>query len=94
MAMGTINKLVHLSLQTYLPRTQLVPDRNDKGYGIIAGEDGRDVYFPHNAVPGHRGFDKLRKGQTVEYELENGPYLRANSVQPAREETTVLRPAA
>jgi len=39
-----------------------------QGYGFIVGEDGRDVFFAHKAVPSH-GFRKLAVGQTVEYEL-------------------------
>jgi cold shock CspA family protein len=80
MATGKIKKLVHLSQQTYLPNTRLVPDHNDKGYGLIEAEDGRDVYFPHEVVEGRRGFDDLRRDQVVEYTLEYGPYLRANLV--------------
>ena len=49
MASGKIKKLVHLSQQTYLRNTRLVPDHNDKGYGLIEAEDGRDVYFPHDS---------------------------------------------
>jgi cold shock CspA family protein len=70
-----------LSQQTYLPNARLVQDRNDKGYGLIESEDGRDVYFPHEVVEGRRGFDDLRRGQAVEYTLENAPYLRANFVR-------------
>ena len=70
MATGKIKKLVHLSQQTYLPNTRLVPDHNDKGYGLIQAEDGRDVYFPHEVVEGRRGFDDLRRGQVVEYTSE------------------------
>ena len=95
MATGKIKKLVHLSQQTYLPNTRLVPDHNDKGYGLIEAEDGQDVYFPHEVVEGRRGFDDLRRGQVVEYTLENGPYLRANLVRLARAAPgKVQRPAA
>lgn len=80
MPTGKINKLVHLSQQTYQPNSQLVPGHNDKGYGTINDETGREVYFLHDAVPGSRGFDDLHRGQTVEYTLEDGPYLRANFV--------------
>jgi hypothetical protein len=38
------------------------------------------VSFSHDAVPGSRSFDNLRRGQTVEYTLEEGAYLRANFV--------------
>jgi cold shock CspA family protein len=95
MAKGKIKKLVHLSQQTYRPNTRLVPDHNDKGYGLIEAEDGRDVYFPHEAVEGRRGFDDLRRGQVVEYTLENGPYLRANLVRlTSAAPGNVHRPAA
>jgi hypothetical protein len=40
----------------------------------------REIYFLHDAVPGIRGFDDLRQGQTVEYTLEDSPYLRASFV--------------
>ena len=82
MPIGTINKLVHLSQQTYQPNSKLIPGHNDKGYGIIDDDAGREVYFSHNAVPGSRGFDDLRRGQTVEYSLENGEHPRANFVNP------------
>ena len=95
MPIGTIKKLVHLSQQAHLPNTRLVRDHNDKGYGVIEDEDGCDVYFPHEVVEGRRGFDDLRRGQTVEYTLENAPYVRAESVRlvtviPA----SIQRPAA
>ena len=95
MATGKIKRLVHLSQQTHLPNTSLVPGHNDKGYGLIEAEDGRDVYFHHEVVEGWRGFDDLRYGQVIEYTLENGPYLRANFVRLARAAPgNVDRPAA
>ena len=95
MATGKIKKLVHLSQQTYRPNTRLVPDHNDKGYGLIEAEDGRDVYFPHEVVEGRRGFDDLRRDQVVEYTLENGPYLRAILVRLTNgAPVKVHRPAA
>jgi cold shock CspA family protein len=88
MPIGKINKLVHLSQQTYQPNSKLVPGHNDKGYGTLEGEEGREVYFLHDAVPGIHGFDDLRRGQTVEYSLEVGTYLRATvvSARPQRGE--------
>jgi cold shock CspA family protein len=82
MPIGTINKLVHLSQQTYQPNSKLIPGHNDKGYGTIDDDNGREVYFSHDAVPGSRGFDDLHRGQTVEYALENGEHPRANVVKP------------
>ena len=85
MPIGKINKLVHLSQQTYMPNSQLVPGHNDKGFGTIEDEVGRKVCFLHDAVPGIHGFDDLRRGQKVEYTLEDGPYLRASVVSPVAE---------
>ena len=85
MAIGTIHKLVHLSQQTYQPNSKLVPGHNDKGYGTIDDGHGHEVYFLHDVVPGIHGFDDLRRGQTVEYSLEDGPNLRAKCVN----ETTI-----
>lgn len=81
MAIGMIHKLVHLSQQTYQPNSKLIPGHNDKGYGSIDDGNGREVYFSHDAVPGIHGFDDLRRGQKVEYILEEGPYQRAKSVR-------------
>ena len=67
MATGKLIKLVHLSQQRYLPNTRLVPDHNDKGYGIIEDEQGQEVYFSHEVVENRFGFDDLRKGQQLEY---------------------------
>jgi cold shock CspA family protein len=62
---------------------------------LIEAENGRDVYFPHEVVEGRRGFDDLRRGQVVEYTLENGPYQRANLVRMVRAApVNVHRPAA
>lgn len=95
MATGMIKKLVHLSHQSYRPNVRLVPDHNDKGYGLIEAEDGRDVYFSHEVVEGRRGFDDLRRGQAVEYTLETGPFQRANLVRLASAAPAqVHRPAA
>lgn len=95
MPTGKIIKLVHLSQQTYSPNSRLVPDRNDKGYGIIADDHRREVYFSHEMVAGLHGFDNLRRGQFLEYTLEDAPYLRAASVAVARAgPADALRPAA
>ena len=39
--------------------------------------------FSHEVVENRFGFDDLRKGQQLEYTLENAPYLRAASVRVA-----------
>ncbi len=79
MPIGKIKMLVHLSQQTHVPGTRLVPGRNDKGYGILEDAAGGEVYFSHEIVEGLHGFDDLRRGQQLEYTLDE-PFLRAATV--------------
>ena len=94
MATGRIKTLVHLSQQTHVPSTRLVAGRNDKGYGIIQDDDGREVYFSHETIEGLHGFDDLRRGQRLDYTLDD-PFLRASSVRlVATVPANLLGPAA
>ncbi len=43
----------------------------DKGFGFIEG-DRDDMFFHHTSVEGVT-FEELREGQTVEYEVGQGP---------------------
>lgn len=46
---------------------------NDKGFGFISPSDGsKDVFVHHNAIQGG-GFKSLAEGQSVTYEVEQGP---------------------
>ena len=46
---------------------------DSKGFGFISPEDGSaDVFVHFSAVQGD-GFRSLAEGQTVSYEVENGP---------------------
>jgi cold shock CspA family protein len=95
MPTGKLIKLIHLSQQRCVLNTRLVPDHNDKGYGVLEDAEGREVYFSHEVVANRFGFDDLRKGQQLEYTLENAPYLRATSVRISQAVVSVaLRPAA
>jgi cold shock CspA family protein len=95
MLTGKLIKLVHLSQEPCVLNTRLVPDHNDKGYGLIQDAAGHDVFFSHEVVENRFGFDDLRTGQQLEYTLENAPYLRASSVRAApRPAPELLRPAA
>ncbi len=51
-----------------------------KGYGFIAREDGPDVFVHYSAIQGD-GFRSLAEGQTVAFELTEGPKgLQATNV--------------
>jgi CspA family cold shock protein len=46
---------------------------DEKGFGFIAPSDGtKDVFVHHSAVQGG-GFKSLAEGQSVSYEVEQGP---------------------
>jgi CspA family cold shock protein len=46
---------------------------DEKGFGFIAPSDGsKDVFVHHSAVQGS-GFKSLAEGQSVSYEVEQGP---------------------
>lgn len=43
-----------------------------KGYGFIEQEDGKDVFVHYASVVGE-GFRTLEEGQTVEFDVVQGP---------------------
>ena len=45
---------------------------NQKGYGFITQDDGKDVFVHFSAVEGE-GFKTLEEGQRVEFEVTQGP---------------------
>ncbi len=45
---------------------------NQKGYGFISPENGRDVFVHHSAIQGD-GYKSLEEGQKVEFEIIQGP---------------------
>jgi len=44
----------------------------DKGYGFIGREEGPDLFVHHSAIRGE-GFRNLEEGQSVEFNVEQGP---------------------
>ena len=45
---------------------------NQKGYGFITPESGKDVFVHHSAIQGD-GYKTLEEGQEVEFEITQGP---------------------
>jgi CspA family cold shock protein len=56
----------------------------DRGFGFIASEDGKDYFFHRSGLDGAMNFDSLAGGERVTFEIETsqkGP--RAFRVRPA-----------
>jgi CspA family cold shock protein len=45
---------------------------NQKGYGFITSEDGKDVFVHFSAIKGD-GYKTLEEGMEVEFEITQGP---------------------
>ncbi len=43
-----------------------------KGFGFISREDGDDVFVHHTSIQSS-GFKNLTEGQSVEFEVQEGP---------------------
>jgi cold shock protein len=44
---------------------------SDRGFGFIAGEDGKEYFFHRSTIEGE--FDSLRGGERVTFKLEASP---------------------
>ena len=45
---------------------------NQKGYGFITAEDGKDVFVHYSAITGD-GYKSLNEGDSVEFDVTQGP---------------------
>ncbi len=45
---------------------------DQKGYGFITPESGKDVFVHHSEIQGD-GYKSLAEGQAVEFEIASGP---------------------
>ncbi len=45
---------------------------DQKGYGFITPDNGKDVFVHHTAIKGE-GFKTLSEGQRVEFDIQEGP---------------------
>ncbi|MDQ4149343.1 MAG: cold shock domain-containing protein [Actinomycetota bacterium] len=58
----------------------------EKGYGFISRPDGDDVFVHFTAIQGD-GYRNLEEGQSVEFEVIQGPKgLQAAGVQPVSQQ--------
>jgi cold shock protein len=55
---------------------------DQKGFGFIKSDEGKDVFVHHTSISG-AGFKSLTEGQSVEFDVEDGPKgLKAVNVKP------------
>ena len=45
---------------------------DDKGFGFLAQEGGKDVFVHHSAITGQDGYRSLSEGDRVEFSIEQG----------------------
>lgn len=45
---------------------------DQKGYGFISPENGKDVFVHHSAIQGE-GYKTLKENQEVEFDIQDGP---------------------
>ena len=55
-----------------MPKGKVKWFSDQKGYGFITSENGKDVFVHHTAIQGD-GFKSLSEGQEVEFEITPGP---------------------
>ncbi|USD38967.1 MULTISPECIES: cold shock domain-containing protein CspD [Ferrimonas] len=58
---------------------------NAKGFGFICPETGGEDVFAHYSTIQMEGYRTLKAGQTVEFEMEQGPKgMHASNITPAK----------
>lgn len=77
---GKITKLIRIGPTTPAHGDEAQRDEEQYGYGIVRDEHGEEVFFVDSVVIKGR-FPELELGQSVVFELESGPLLRAASLR-------------
>jgi cold shock protein len=55
-----------------VPEVKVKWFNDQKGFGFIEQEGGKDLFVHHTSILGE-GFKTLAEGQKVRFEIENGP---------------------
>lgn len=55
-----------------MPKGKVKWFSNQKGYGFITVDGGKDIFVHHTAIQGE-GYKTLVEGQAVEFEIVQGP---------------------
>ena len=55
-----------------MPKGKVKWFSNQKGFGFITTDEGKDVFVHHSAIQGE-GYKSLEEGQEVEFEVQQGP---------------------
>ncbi len=55
-----------------MPKGKVKWFSNQKGYGFITVDGGKDIFVHHTAIQGD-GYKTLAEGQAVEFEIVQGP---------------------
>jgi CspA family cold shock protein len=57
---------------------------SERGFGFIADADGKEYFFHKDGLQSSLDFDRLVGGESVEFDVENGPKgARAVQVRPS-----------
>lgn len=86
---GVIRQLKHVSAGSDILSTHLVSAHNGVGYGSIRTPEG-NVFFDASAITNLR-FDQLKRNMTVEFALDQAPYLRTSRITVVTDDPPVRR---
>ena len=89
---GSIRELKHVSAGTDVASTHLVAAHNSVGYGFIHSPGG-DVFFDASAIT-NIPFDRLIPNMSVEYTLDQAPYLRTSRITVVADDRAAITRAA